>query len=426
MSVWKACIVQDLVDSGEAEVKTGPFGTQLHASDYVDFGIPVINVRNIGFGGIRPEKLEYISEETAQRLSTHILKTKDIVFGRKGAVERHVLIKNDQNRWFQGSDCIRLRLTGNSADPSYVSYSFLSEDHKAWMMNQCSHGATMASLNQDIVKRIPLLLPPLETQLKIATILSVYDDLIENNTRRIKILEEMARMIYREWFVNVRFPGHEKVKMVDSPLGRIPYGWEVLKFTDIAEVLSGGTPKTSVEEYWDGSIPFFAPKDAPSQYYVTNTEKSITEAGLKKCNSKLYPKETVFITARGTVGKVVMPADDMAMNQSCYALVGKGGVTQPFLFLLTLQCVDYLKKNTGGATFDTIVVDTFRGLEVLRPPTKLIEMMTLKVRPILDLCLNLIMKNQNLCQTRDLLLPKLISGEVEACNLSRIGMPEVA
>ena len=259
MSDWVVCTVQNLVDQGYAEVKTGPFGTQLHASDYVENGIPVINVRNIGFGDIRPEKLEYISEGTAQRLSSHLLKPNDIVFGRKGAVERHAFIKQAHDRWFQGSDCLRLRVNGETVDPRFVSYCFLTEAHKVWMMNQCSHGATMASLNQDIVKRIPLRLPSLETQRKIASILSAYDDLIENNTRRIKILEEMAQAIYREWFVNFRFPGHEQVKMVDSPLGRVPEGWEVKTLGDIANEARRGVDPKKVEP----ETPYFGLEHLP-------------------------------------------------------------------------------------------------------------------------------------------------------------------
>src|SRR5512136_2199601 len=104
MSKWTSCFVQDLVDRGEAEVKTGPFGTQLHASDYVEAGTPVINARNIGFGDIRTDKLEFISEATVQRLSSHLLEPGDIVFGRKGTVERHVFIRAEQARWFQGTD----------------------------------------------------------------------------------------------------------------------------------------------------------------------------------------------------------------------------------------------------------------------------------------------------------------------------------
>ncbi|MEG3954807.1 restriction endonuclease subunit S [Microcoleus sp. herbarium2] len=222
---WNLCTIQDLQNKGEAKLKTGPFGTQLHASDYVETGTPVINVRNIGFGEIREEKLEFISEQTVQRLSSHLLEPGDIVFGRKGAVERHAFINPKYARWFQGSDCLRLRVKSASIDSRFLSYYFLTENHKQWMINQCSHGATMATLNQAIISRIPLLIPPIHTQRKIVSILSAYDDrLIENNTRRIEILEEMARSIYREWFVKFRFPGHEQVQMVDSELGLIPQG----------------------------------------------------------------------------------------------------------------------------------------------------------------------------------------------------------
>jgi len=121
--------------SGEAELKTGPFGTQLKASEYTKSGIPVINVRNIGMGGIKPDKLEYISDETRNRLSSHVLLKDDIVFGRKGAVERHVFIRSEQHGWFQGSDCLRLRLKSTRIEPRFASYFFLTEDHKRWMMN---------------------------------------------------------------------------------------------------------------------------------------------------------------------------------------------------------------------------------------------------------------------------------------------------
>jgi type I restriction enzyme S subunit len=422
---WEEITIQDLVLAGEAEVKTGPFGTQLHASDYVDEGIPVINVRNIGFGDIKTQNLEYISEHTAARLASHLLQNNDIVFGRKGAVERHVFIKKAHVRWFQGSDCLRLRINSRRVNPRFVSYRLLCEDHKQWMMNQCSHGATMSSLNQDIVKRILLKLPPFLVQHKIVSILSAYDDLIKNNNHRIKILEEMTQTIYREWFVHFRFPGHEKVKMVDSPMGKIPEGWEVKSFTDIADVLSGGTPKTNVPEYWSGEIPFFAPVDAPNYFYVTKTEKFITQAGLHKCSSSLYEKDTVFITARGTVGKVIMAGKSMAMNQSCYALVGKEGVSQPFLFFHTLNSVNQLRKSTGGATFETIIIDTFRRLNVLSPSNRLIDRFSHMIKPSLDLMLNLTLNNELLRRTRDLLLPKLISGEVDVSELD-ITVPEEA
>ena len=227
MAEFSRIPVSELVASGEAELKTGPFGTQLKASEYTEHGTPVINVRNIGFGSIKLDKLEFISPATRKRLSSHLLRRGDIVFGRKGAVERHVFIRQEQEGWFQGSDCLRLRFASHRIEPLFASYYFLTPDHQRWMMNQCSHGATMASLNQGILERIELPHPPLPIQQRIAGILSAYDELIENSHRRIKILESMARALYREWFVHFRFPGHENHPRVASPLGEIPQGWQI-------------------------------------------------------------------------------------------------------------------------------------------------------------------------------------------------------
>jgi type I restriction enzyme, S subunit len=145
MTSRQKLVICELVSSREAEIKTGPFGTQLKAAEYVDVGTPVINVRNIGFGAIRQSDLEFIDAATTKRLAAHLLRAGDIVFGRKGAVERHAFIRSPQSGWLQGSDCIRLRLFSPSVDPQFISYCLLTEDHKAWMQLQCSHGATMAS-----------------------------------------------------------------------------------------------------------------------------------------------------------------------------------------------------------------------------------------------------------------------------------------
>jgi type I restriction enzyme S subunit len=222
----------------------------------------------------------------------------------------------------------------------------------------------------------------------------------------------MARALYREWFVHFRFPGHENHPRVASPLGEIPEGWEVRPFTELAEVLSGGTPKTDVAEYWNGIIPFFTPRDAPDCFYIQDTEKHITNLGLAKCASALYPPDTVFITARGTVGKVALPSVEMAMNQSCYALRGRFGIPQRFVFLMTLAQVDYLKTNTGGATFDTIVVDTFRRMEVVKPPLGVVSNFTGRVDALFDQINTFERQLRNLRRTRDLLLPSLLSGQI--------------
>jgi type I restriction enzyme, S subunit len=177
-------------------------------------------------------------------------------------------------------------------------------------------------------------------------------------------------------------------------------------------VLSGGTPKTDVPAFWDGQIPFFTPRDAPDCFYVRDTGKHLTEPGLSKCASALYAPDTVFITARGTVGKVALAGIPMAMNQSCYALRGKVGYGQRYLFLLTLAQVDYLKTNTGGATFDTIVVETFRRMLVAVPPTGLVSLFAERVDGLFEQVNVLQQKITNLRRTRDLLLPRLLSGQI--------------
>ena len=184
---WRTHLIGEFVDSGSADIQTGPFGTQLKASDYVSDGTPVINVRNIGYASLRAEKLEYVGEQVASRLSAHLLQANDIVFGRKGAVDRHLFVAPEQEKWMQGSDCIRLRFETKEILPRFVSYAFLLANHKEWMLRQAGNKATMASLNQDIIKRIPLKLPTPLVQIEIVEVLSAYDSLIENNRRRMAL-----------------------------------------------------------------------------------------------------------------------------------------------------------------------------------------------------------------------------------------------
>jgi type I restriction enzyme S subunit len=162
-------------------------------------------------------------------------------------------------------------------------------------------------------------------------------------------LEQMAQAIFKSWFVD--FEPHKP-------------------FTDVVQILGGGTPQTTKAEYWCGSIPFFTPKDAIGLYALT-TEKSLTETGLNNCNSQLYPVNTVFVTARGTVGKLVIAGVPMAMNQSCYALIGNNGYGQHFVYHLALNTVEHLQHKASGAVFDAIVTRDFDSEIVAVPPSKL-------------------------------------------------------
>jgi len=395
---WKVTTVQEFADKGEVELKTGPFGTQLHASDYVEQGTPVINVRNIGFGSVVPEKLEFIDTETVARLRSHLLQSKDIVFGRKGAVERHAFIRDEQHGWFQGSDCLRVRVRSSALNPRFLSYTLLTESHKQWMMNQCSHGATMASLNQAIICRIPLRLPDIGTQNRIADILSAYDSLIENNTRRIKVLEQMAQMLYREWFVNFRFPGHAKVKMVESEMGLIPQGWGVGSLSD-ALVLQRGfdLPK---DQRLEGRIPIYA------------------ATGINGTHNVAKVKAPGVVTGRsGSLGTVNLVLDDFwPLNTALWVKEFKrSSAAHAYFILKELK----LGGFNSGAAVPTLNRNDVHGLPTVLPPTSVLKGFDEHVMPMFRMKETLGRKNSNLRTTRDMLLPKLVSGEVSVENLEK-------
>ncbi|MBN8195323.1 restriction endonuclease subunit S [Thalassospira povalilytica] len=414
--MWTNLTVGELVDAGHAEVKTGPFGTQLRASDYVDQGTPVINVRNIGFGTIRPEKLEFISRLTVERLSSHLLKPRDIVFGRKGAVERHVFIKDKQNSWFQGSDCLRLRMIDETrANSRYLSYAFLTRSHQSWMIQQCSHGATMPSLNQDIIKRIPINLPPVEVQNSIVAILSAYDDLIENNSRRIAILEEMARRLYEEWFVHFRFPGHEDAAFIDTEQGSIPGRWEIKLVADTFEIIGGGTPSKKEPEYWEGgTINWYAPTDLTRDKtaFMDKSGIQITDLGLKKSSAKLFPPMSVMMTSRATIGAIAINTTEAATNQGFITCLPNENFPLYLLYQWLRANVETFINLGTGATFKEITKGTFKTIPVIVPPQDIAKKYQETVEPMMKMSLNLQRKNDNLRAQRDLLLPKLISGEI--------------
>ncbi len=184
-----------------------------------------------------------------------------------------------------------------------------------------------------------------------------------------------------------------------------------MPFTSLIQVLGGGTPKTGESAYWNGNIPFFTPKDVGSPYTL-ETEKTITEAGLSHCNSRLYPINTVFVTARGTVGKVGLPGVPMAMNQSCYALVGKD-IHQLLVYFYTLETVQALKHKASGAVFDAITTKDFDSETVMKLSAEQSEAVLDAVVPMFSAILNNAVEAKRLAEVRDSLLPKLMTGELD-------------
>ena len=292
-------------------------------------------------------------------------------------------------------------------DARFLAYALQAATPRVLaMVGSAAHGT--GRLPTDLMRDLEIAVPRKDIQEAVAAILSAYDDLIENNNRRMELLEEAVRLLYREWFVHLRFPGHERVEVVDG----VPEGWRRGVASELVEVLSGGTPRTSVEHYWNGPIPFFTPKDAPAGVFVWETEKSLTEEGVANCSSREFPKGTIFITARGTVGKLAVAQRPMAVNQSCYALAPRPPFGIPFAFAAMAHMVSYLQQAATGGVFDTIIKKTFDRTPVFLPAENLVASFSDVARPMLRQVETLSTMNRKLRKARDLLLPRLMDGRI--------------
>lgn len=346
------------------------------------------------------------------KFRSHFLKPGDLVISRSGRIGTTALFTGHHIPVLPGAFLIRFRLRKEQANPLFYKHYFNSKEGQQKLLS-VAQGAAQQNINITNVKKIKVPTPSLKEQNAIAEIISSYENLIATNQRRIDLLEEASRLIYREWFVHLRFPKHESTHISTG----IPEGWKSGSAHEFINILSGGTPKTSINNYWNGDIPFFTPKDSPNCFYTTDTEKSLTSEGLNNCNSRLFPKETIFITARGTVGKTTLSGRPMAMNQSCYALTPKEGFGNLFLFMAIRENISRLQKAANGGVFNAIVVDTFKHIPFLAPKPELTLAFDDKVRPLFEQVLTLIQQNRILAQARDLLLPKLMSGQIDVSNI---------
>ncbi len=286
-------------------------------------------------------------------------------------------------------------------------------------------------------RRMFITLPSISEQRAIAHILSKLDDKIELNRQMNETLESMARALFKSWFVDFdpvrakaegRDAGLPKpladlfpANLVDSELGEIPEGWEVKPFADTVEIIGGGTPKTSVAEYWGGEVLWFSIVDAPlpSDVWVVDTEKKITREGLENSSARVLPVGSTIISARGTVGRIALVGVPMAINQSCYGLRGKTGIHGVFNYFATRELIAILQQRAHGSVFDTITRDTLAGVTVAVPPARLVVAFEASVDPAIQRIRANLLQSRTLASLRDTLLPKLISGELRVKDIEK-------
>ena len=310
-------------------------------------------------------------------------------------------------------------------DTRWGYYQLLTID-----INGMDSGSAIPSTSREDFYGLTVMVPPLPEQRAIAHILGTLDDKIELNRRLNQTLEEMARAIFQDWFVDfgptrAKQEGRESYlppelwalfpdRLVESELGEVPEGWGVGVLNDSIEILSGGTPRTSVSAYWDGGIPWYTAKDAPalSDIFVLTTERSITQAGVDNSSTKVLPAKTTIISARGTVGRMACLGIPMAMNQTCYGIRGAEGYPDFFTYCNVRNTVSELQARTHGTIFDTITRETFKIAETVLAPINVARAFESSVTPLMDRILGTLNESCALTAQRDVLLPKLVGGEI--------------
>lgn len=385
--------------------------------DWSEDGYRALSAKNIKDGRVvNVESIRFVDEALYRKWMKEEIHNGDLILTSEAPLGECYFWNSDE-KIVLSQRLFAIRVKKDILDPRFFYIYARSRIFQGELHGRAS-GSTVQGIRQSELLKTKVILPPLAEQRFIADLLFSLDDKIDVLRAQNTTLEEMAQRLFKEWFVDFNFPGIDgrpyKVgggKMVESEYGETPEGWRTKSYTDLVNVLSGGTPKTDVPEYWNGQIPFFTPKDAKDTFYVDTTDKYITEAGLSACNSKLYPKDTVFITARGTVGKCALALRDMAMNQSCYALVGKD-ISNLFVFLLTKQLIDVIKKSASGAVFDAITVSTFNSLHVVLGDRQVTDCFEALIRPMFNKIANNTEEIFKLAELRDQLLPKLMSGEL--------------
>jgi type I restriction enzyme S subunit len=313
----------------------------------------------------------------------------------------------------------RLGLIENvsSTDKHFLYYLFNSLPVRQQIRASCS-GVKVRHTSPSRIYEVKTKIPDLPAQRRIAGILSAYDDLIENNLRRIRILEEMAQSLYREWFVHFRIPSEvlqkaglpPEITLVDSPLGPIPDGWEVKKIKDFGAVVTGKTPSKKNEDFYGPGMSFVKTPDMHGQTFILQTNETLTELGSASQAKKTLPVGSICVSCIGTLGVVSITSEPCQTNQQINSVVLANEVAREFLFFWLRGAKQKLENlGSNGATMGNVNKSKFEGMELVSPPVELLVRFHDLTYPSLKQIESLQRRNQTLRQTRDLLLPKLLS-----------------
>ena len=371
-----------------------------------------LNTGNVTKEGLIFEENQFIMKEKDEALRNGKLKRGDIVYTTRGTVGNAGYYNSSvpYENVRINSGMVILRSNGEIVDARFLYQILKSEYYRPYFKQYCT-GSAQPQLPIKNFSQIYLNVPDIKTQHRIADILSVYDNLIENNQKQIKLLEEAAQRLYKEWFVDLRFPGHENTKIVDG----VPEGWQYEKLGDLVKTTSGGTPSRRKSEYYvNGNIRWIKTKELNDRF-IFETEEHITEDAVKNSSAKVLPEGALIVAMYGaTIGKIGITAAEMACNQACCAFISFDDmISKEYLYCWLMDNREYLVSQGKGAAQSNLSQEMIRNFSLLCPDKKVIKNFTEIVTTMLENKRVLENKILMLSKARDDLLPKLMSGEVE-------------
>jgi type I restriction enzyme S subunit len=444
---WEVVSLGEACKRGGGNIQTGPFGSQLHAADYVPVGVPSIMPKNIGDNRIDPTDIAKISKQDAERLSRYLVKVGDIVYSRRGDIERRALIREQQDGWLCGTGCLRVRLSQEIVNPLFASYYLGHPIVRNWIVRHAV-GATMLNLNTSILEDLPFIIPPLDEQKAIAHILGTLDDKIELNQQMNRTLEGIARAIFKSWFIDfdpvrAKMDGRQPAGMdaetaalfpgefEDSPLGKIPKGWKVEKIEDIATRVAMGPfgSRITSDNFISSGVPVIRGSNLVGGFNEDNFVYLTDEKADELKSSVAFPGDIVF-THRGTLGQVgIIPQKSMftryVVSQSQMLLsVDKKQVSPKLVYNFFCsplgQQALLANTNTTGVPSIARPSTSLKAIPLVIPPKEISNKFEIFASS-LDAQRELnIQVTRNLVSIRDTLLPKLLSGEIQIKDAEKI------
>ena len=392
-------------------------GFAFKSKDFTNVGIPVIKIKNINPPYVSLEDISCVPISVAYQNPKYILKRGDVLIAMTGShinqiasvVGRVGRVRYDDLTVLNQRVGKIINKNDEYSNLDYIYYFLSQYDVKVELAQKAGGAANQANISPSDIKNLYFPCPPIEIQNKIATILSRYDSLIENYQKQIKLLEESAQRLYKEWFIDLRFPEYENTKIVDG----VPEGWEKKKIFELGKVVTGKTPSTANKANYDGEIPFITIPDMHSGIYPISSQ-TLSKQGAVSQIGKYIPKNSLMVSCIGTAGLVCISETLCQTNQQINSLVLDNDIKLYYMYFTFLSLKEHLNNiGSNGATMTNVNKSKFENIEVVIPVDSLLFAFNSIANNTFFKIKNLSQQIHHLTESRDRLLPKLMSGEIE-------------